>query len=657
MAEAGYFSIVLALVLSIYGMLAFLISIRTKNQALMGSAKGAVLAVAILSSAASLILVFFLVSGDYSIQYVYEYTSRDLPVFYRFSAWWAGNSGSLLLWLFLLSWYTVIVAYSRKGKLLAPYASGILLFNSAFFLFILAFLTNPFVRVSGWHPGDVVSAGAGMNPMLQNPGMVIHPITTYLGYVGFAIPFAYGMAALITKDSGDEWIKITRRWTVIAWLFLSLGNLAGAQWAYMELGWGGYWGWDPVENASLLPWLTGTAFLHSVMIQERKDMLKVWNVALVSITYVLTLFGTFLVRSGIITSVHAFGSSELGLYFLVFTVLMLAFGIILIVKRSAFLTQGQSFEAFLSKESSFLLNNLVLVGIAFAVLLGTTFPIISEAVQGVKVSVGAPFFNTVSAPLGLALFILMGICPLIAWREATLKGLFDNFLVPIVLTAFAVLDLFLLGIRNPYALAGFGTALFCISTIFLEIILGTRVRQRLTGESFLRSIGKLFLRNRRRYGGYIIHLGMVLMLLGVTGSHTYNVDLTKTVRPGETLQIGSYILKYNYLSEKDLGNLRLAVYASFSVYDRYNGRLLGVVEPQKVYYPTSNQPSTEVGLRSTLKEDLYIVLADWQKDGTATFKVFVNPLVAWLWIGGYVLIFGTIFALWPSLRMRERRQK
>ena len=648
MAEVGYFSIVLALVLSIYGMIAFLMAIRTKNQALLGSAKGATLAVAFLSTVASLILIFFLMSGDYSIKYVYEYTSRDLPGFYRFSAWWAGNSGSLLLWLFLLSWYTVVVAYSRKGKLMAPYASGILLFNSAFFLFVLAFLTNPFERVSGWYPGAIVSAGAGMNPMLQNPGMVIHPVTTYLGYVGFTIPFAYGMTALITKNAGDEWIRITRRWTILAWLFLSLGNLSGAQWAYMELGWGGYWGWDPVENASLLPWLTGTAFLHSVMIQERKDMLKVWNLALVTITYVLTLFGTFLVRSGILTSVHAFGSNELGRYFLVFTVLMLAIGIILIVKRSAFLTQGRSFEAFLSKESSFLINNLVLVGLAFAVLLGTIFPIISEAVRGVKVSVGAPFFNTVSAPLGLALFILMGICPLIAWRKATPKSLLDNFLLPTVLTAVAILDIFLLGIRKPYALAGYGIAAFCISTILLEIIQGTRVRKRLTGESFLMAIVTLLMRNRRRHGGYIIHLGMVLMLIAITGSHTYNLDLTKTVKIGETLEIGSYKLTYNHLSQKDLGDSRQVVYAALSVYDRYSGRLLGVVEPQKVFYPTSDQPSTEVGLRTTLKEDLYIVLADWQKDRSATFKIFINPLIAWLWIGGYVLIFGTIFALWPG---------
>ena len=377
-------------------------------------------------------------------------------------------------------------------------------------------------------------------------------------------------------------------------------------------------------------------------------MLKVWNVTLITITYVLTLFGTFLVRSGVLTSVHAFGDNSLGRYFLVFTVLMLVGALILIAERSAFLTQGRSFKSFLSKESSFLMNNLVLVGLAFAVFLGTTFPLISEAVRGVKVSVGAPFFNTVAAPLGLALFILMGICPLIAWRKATGKNLRDNFLLPAVLAVVVVLVLALSGIRKPYALAGFGIAAFNIFAILREIILGTRVRRRLTGESYPMALIKLLMRNRRRHGGYIIHLGMVLMLISIIGSNTYNLDITKSLKLGETIEIGSYKLSYDNISEKDLGNSRVAVYADLSVYDRVSGRLLGGVEPQKVFYPTSDQPTTEIGLRSTLKEDLYTVLADWQKDGSATFKIFVNPLVSLLWLGGYVVIFGTILALWPG---------
>lgn len=648
MAEVGYFAIVLALVLSLYGIVSYFMAIRKKNSVLLRSANGAALAVAILSTVAAFILIYFLMKGDYSIKYVYEYTSKDLPVFYRFAAWWAGNAGSLLLWLFLLSWYTVPIAFGRKGRQMAPYACAILLFNSAFFLFVLAFLENPFQRLDGWYPGAVVWDGAGMNPLLQNPGMVFHPVTTYLGYVGFAVPFAFGMAALITRQAGDEWIRITRRWTITAWLFLSLGNLFGAQWAYYVLGWGGYWGWDPVENASFLPWLTGSAFLHSVMVQERKDMLKVWNVALVTITYVLTLFGTFLVRSGVLTSVHAFGNSSLGRYFLLFTLFMLAAGLIQIVDRRQFLTQGRTFEAFLSKESSFLMNNLVLVGLAFAVFLGTVFPLISEAVTGVKVSVGAPFFNTIAAPLGLALFILMGICPLIAWRKASKENLRDNFLLPLVLAVLVLAALAILGIRKPYALAGYGAAAFTFSTIVREIAKGAGVRHRLTGEVYPLALVNLLVRNRRRYGGYFIHLGLVLMLLAFTGSHAYAVDLTKTLEPGQSMEIGNYKLTYETINVKDLGNQRQAVYADLSVSDRTSGRQLGVVEPQKIFYPTSDEPRTEVGLRSTPKEDLYTILADWEQDGTATFKVFINPMVYWLWIGGYVLILGTIFALWPG---------
>lgn len=648
MAEVGYFAIVLALVFSLYGTLTYIIAIHKKNPVLLRSAKGATLVVAILSSVAVFTLLYFLMKGDYSIKYVNEYTSSDLPSFYRFAAWWAGNAGSLSLWLFLLSWYTVLVAYGRKGQQLAPYVSGILLFNSAFFLFVLAFLVNPFERVAGWYPGAVLTNGAGMNPLLQSPGMVFHPVTTYLGYVGFAVPFAFGMAALITRQAGDEWIRLTRRWTIIAWLFLSLGNLLGAQWAYSVLGWGGYWGWDPVENASFLPWLTGSAFLHSVMVQERKDMLKVWNVVLVTMTYVLTLFGTFLVRSGVLTSVHAFGDSDLGRYYLVFTLFMLAASLVLIVMRREFLTQGRTFEAFLSKESSFLMNNLLLVGLAFAVFLGTVFPLISEAVTGVKVSVGAPFFNTVAAPLGLAMFILMGICPLIAWRKASGKNLCNNFLMPLVLAVFVVAALSALGIRKPYALFGYGVAAFTISTIMREITRGTMVRQRLTGETYPLAFVNLLVRNRRRHGGYIIHLALVLMLLAIIGSHTNNLDLTKTLKPGQSMEIGNYKLTFDTLDVKELGNRRLAVYADLKVYDRASGLQMGVVEPQKVFYPTSNQPTTAVGLRSTPREDLYTILAGWEKDGTATFKVFINPMVYWLWIGGYLLIFGTIFALWPG---------
>jgi len=648
MAEVGYFALVLGIFLSLYGIVAFIIGVNRKNSAFLASGKAAVLGVAILTSVTTAALLYFLMSGDYSIDYVYQYTSNDLPVFYRFSAWWAGNAGSLLLWAFLLSWYTVIVAFSKKTRNLTPYASSILLFNSAFFLFVIAFLVNPFVRTAGWAPGLVIPDGAGMNALLQNPGMVFHPVTTYLGYVGFAVPFAYAMTALITRNADDQWIKVTRRWTIVAWMFLSLGNIWGAQWAYSELGWGGYWGWDPVENASFIPWLTGSAFIHSVMVQERKDMLKVWNVALIAVTYCLTLFGTFLVRSGVLTSVHAFGSGSLGNFFLAFTVFMLFASAYLIVDRHKLLAQERSFESFLSKESSFLLNNLVLVGMAFAVFWGTMFPLVSEAVRGVKVTVGAPFFNSVSLPLGLALFALMGICPLIAWRKASIKHLRDNFLFPAIGGVLCAIVVYFLVVKSIYAVLAFGIAFFTTSTIFFEIFRGMKVRHRLTGEEYPVALGRMLVRNRRRYGGYIVHLGVVLMLVGITGSHSYNLDLTKTVKPGESMKIGGYTLTYNKLDQKAIGP-KDAVYADLALYK--NGTFISTVEPQKVFYPPDkekNPPATEVGLYSTLKEDVYVILADWKSDGSATFKVFLNPLVAWLWIGGYVLVFGVLFALWPG---------
>lgn len=647
MAEVGYFSLILALVVGIYGINAFLLGVRKENHILLSSAKNASLAVALLCTVATGIMVFYLMTGEYTIKYVYSYTSNDLPAFYRFAALWAGNAGSLLLWLLLLVWYTVIVAFSKRTQHLTPYASSILLLNSAFFLFVLAFLANPFERVSGWFPGASLADGAGMNPMLQNPGMVFHPVTTYLGYVGFAVPFAYAMAALITRNSDDQWIRVTRRWTITAWLFLTLGNLWGAQWAYVELGWGGYWGWDPVENASFIPWLTGSAFLHSVMIQERKNMLKVWNVSLISITYVLTLFGTFLVRSGVLTSVHAFGSGPLGRYFLVFTVSMFCLAGVLIIFRYDLLTQDHTFESFLSKESSFLLNNLGLVGMAFAVYFGTIYPLVSEAVRGVKVSVGAPYFNSVIAPLGIVLFLLMGICPLIAWRKASWRNLVKNFLWPAFGALLVVIILFANGEQRIYPLLGYATAFFTIATILLEFIRGTRVRHRITKESYPLAFIRLLLRNRRRHGGYIIHLGLVIMLIGVIGSNSADIQLTKVVSFGESVEIGNYRIVYEGLYEKQ-NRTKDIVYANLLISDKESGKLLGRLEPQKVFYSKSEQPSTEVGLRSTLKEDLYIILSAWEKDGTATFKFYVNPLVAWIWIGGYILVMGTIFALWPG---------
>jgi len=640
MADLGYISLVIGFVLSIYAIVGQLIGHRLNNRNLIRSARGAVLAVAILASVASLALIYLLITSDFSIKYVYDYTSTDLPLFYKFAALWAGNGGSLLLWLWVLAIYAAVVTYADKIEELTPYVSSILLGNAVFFLFILSFVSNPFEKLP-YKPAE----GAGLNPMLQNFGMVMHPVTTYLGYVGFAIPFAFAMAALIIKNTDDRWIKITRKWTILAWMFLTLGNLYGAQWAYVELGWGGYWAWDPVENASFMPWLTGSAFLHSVMVQERKNMLKIWNVSLITITYLLTLFGTFLVRSGILTSVHAFGNSSLGTFFLIFTGLVFVGSFWLIFDRLHMLKETREFESYISKESSFLLNNLILVGIAFTTLFGTIYPLIGEIFTGVRPTVSIPYFNRVNAPLGLLMVLLMGICPLIAWRKSSAKNLRDNFLVPLAGAGVFAVIAFILGMRQLYALLAFTVVAFVVTATLSEFVKGTAVRMKMTGENPLVALGRLMIRNRRRYGGYIIHLGLIMLIIGVIGSHAYDRVAEKTVKFGETIQIGSYAVTYQHLAERKAGKNDV-VYAEITA--TKDGKPLGTLRPEKVFYPTHPNPSTEVAIKGSLVEDLYIILAGWEKDGRATLKVLINPLVAWMWIGGYVMVAGTIFALWPG---------
>ncbi|GAB4261748.1 heme lyase CcmF/NrfE family subunit [Thermincola ferriacetica] len=638
-ADLGYLSLMLAFGLSLYVIIANAVAIKTDNERLKTSAKGAVYGIALLTTIASLALLYSLAVSDFSIKYVYSYTSTDLPLFYKLSAWWAGNEGSLLLWVWVLAIYAAIVVRADKLKEMTPWVAIIMMINAAFFLFMMAFVTNPFEKLA-FAPAE----GQGLNPMLQNPGMVIHPVTTYLGYVGFLIPFAFSMAGLILKTTDDAWIKVTRRWTVIAWLFLTIGNLSGGQWAYVELGWGGYWAWDPVENASFMPWLTGGAFLHSVMIQERKNMLKIWNILLIIITYVLTLFGTFLVRSGILTSVHAFGNSDLGKFFLAFTVSALVASLWLMVDRLHMLKEEKQFESYISKESSFLFNNLVLLGITFATFWGTVFPILSEAVTGKKITVSIPFFNAVNAPLGLALFLLMGICPLIAWRKASMANLMKNFLVPVGATAVFALISIIMGMK-PMAVLAFSIAFFALAATIYDTVKGIIARRKLTGEAMPVAAGKLLIRNRRRYGGYIIHIGLILILIGIIGSHTYDVQVPKSLKLGESVKVQEYNIKYDRLAERKVGK-NDEVYAQLEVWkgDKY----LGIMEPSRIFYPTHPNPSTEVAIHSGYDEDLYLILADWDQQGTSTFKILINPLVKWMWIGGWVTVFGTIFALWPG---------
>ncbi|WP_318508449.1 heme lyase CcmF/NrfE family subunit [Bacillus sp. T3] len=476
--------------------------------------------------------------------------------------------------------------------------------------------------------------------------MIIHPVTLYLGYVGLAVPFAFAMAALILKNTDDFWIKMTRRWTIIAWLFLSLGNIFGGQWAYVELGWGGYWAWDPVENASFMPWLTATAFLHSVMIQERKNMLKVWNICLIVVSYALTLFGTFLVRSGVLTSVHAFADSNLGLYFLIFmgVAVILAMYVLMsrynLIKRSA----GQ-FTSYVSKESSFLINNLLLVGSAFAVFWGTIFPLVSEAVRGTKVTVGIPFFNTVQAPILLSMMFVMAVCPLLAWQRSTIKNLKKNFLIPAIVSIVGMTLMVVLGMQKAWAVIGYGVIVLLFVTHYFEFYRGVKARRKMTGENPAVALYRLMTKNRRRYGGYLVHFGIAFITMGIIGSQNYDLETMKTIAIGESIEIKDYKLVYDNLDQRSEG-VNDIVYADLTVFK--NGERIGSFEPEKVFYGNWEQPSTEPAISSTVMEDLYIVLSAWEDDGRATFIVKVNPMMNWLWAGSFLIVIGSLFAVWTG---------
>jgi cytochrome c-type biogenesis protein CcmF len=634
-------TIYVGLALAIYSLLIITLGISTKNQKLINSGKGGVIAILVCASMAMLSLFYLLATSQFQYEYVTDYTSSELPIIYKLTALWAGNSGSLLLWTFFLVLYTVMIAFSRKmrGNPMVPYISAILLGNIVFFFLVLGFVAKPFVLLD-----QVPIEGHGLNPMLQNPGMIIHPVTLYLGYVGLAIPFAFSMAALILKNVDDFWIKMTRRWTIIAWLFLSLGNIFGGQWAYIELGWGGYWAWDPVENASFMPWLTATAFLHSVMIQERKNMLKIWNIGLIITSYALTLFGTFLVRSGVLTSVHAFANSNLGLYFLIFMGVMVIGALYVLMSRYNLLKRSAGeFNSYISKESSFLINNLLLVGAAFGVFWGTVFPLVSEAVRGTKVTVGMPFFNTVQAPILLSMMFLMAVCPLLAWQRSSLKNLKKNFLIPAILAVAAMALMVVLGIQKAWAVIGFGVIVLLFITHFLEFYRGVKARRKMTNEKVYLSLYRLMTKNRRRYGGYIVHIGIAFIAMGIIGSQNYDVQTMKTVNLGDSIELKDYRINYERLDQKREG-INDIVYAEMTVFK--NGKRIGTIQPEKVFYGNWDQPSSEVGLISSLKEDLYVVLSDWEDDGKATFIVKINPMITWLWIGSFMIVIGSLFAVW-----------
>ena len=646
MIALGEFSLKLSFALSVYAVMASATGIRARVGQFLVSANRAINAAFILLSISLFVMVYALITRNYELKYVAENVSNNLPVFYAATALWAGQAGSLLFWAWLLALFSAIaIAQNRTRNLrLIPYVEGTLSIILGFFTFLLVFISNPFERL-----GFAISDGKGLNPLLQNPGMAFHPPLLYIGYVGFSIPFAFAIAALITRRLDDQWIRSTRRWTIFSWLFLTIGILLGAKWAYVELGWGGYWGWDPVENASLMPWLTATAYLHSVMIQERKGMLKIWNVSLIFITFLLTVFGTFVTRSGLISSVHSFGRSTLGPAFLVFMLALTGAALYLILTRQQFLKSRTRLDSFLSRESSFLFNNLILLAATFAILWGTLFPMISEAVRGIKITVGPPFFNTVTIPIALALLLLTGVCPLISWRKASLNNFMRNFLVPSAFLLISLAALYAAGIHNLYSLLSFSLSVFVTVTIVTEFYRGTKARMRHHGEGLFVAFGRLVAKYRRRYAGYIVHVGMIFIFVGVTGSSAFKVEKEQLMKKGDTLQIQNYRLTFEGLNQYRTANAQVAA-ATLRV--QKGGKDLGLITPSKHYHFLQKQTMTEVAILSSLREDLYLILGSINKDGTVLIKAFINPLVAWIWLGGYVIILGGIILLWPSRRRR-----
>ena len=593
-----------------------------------------------------------LISHDFNIEYVAAYTSRNLPSYYIVSAFWAGQKGSLLFWAIVLSLFSALAQWltSSRYRPLMPYVAGVTSLTTAFFISVMLFAANPFERLP-YTPAD----GRGLNPQLQNVGMVIHPPMLYLGYISVCIPFAFAVAAMLARRLDTGWIHAIRKWTLLSWFFLSVGITLGMWWAYNELGWGGYWAWDPVENASLLPWLTMTAFLHSVMIQEKRGMLKRWNMGLIIGSFLLSIFGTFLTRSGVISSVHSFTQSDVGYFFLGFLLVAAILSFTLLYTRWPQLEADVRLESVVSREAAFLFNNLLFIGIAFSVLWGTLFPILSEAVRGTKITVGPPFFNKVNVPLGLLLIILTGIGPLIAWRKASSANLKRQFVWPVaagVLTAAALLGS---GMRNLYAIMAIALSGFAAGTVVQEFWRGTRARHRMYSESYLMALLHLIGRNRRRYGGYIVHVGMLIYFVAFTGM-AFRKDLEATLKPGQSIEMRSpyghtYKLTHEGISQYEALN-RIVTAASVRV--EKDGKPVGLVVSEKRQHVDSFgrptfEPSTEVGLRSTLQEDLYIVFAG-AVNGTeeASYRFTINPLVWWVWFGGLVLIFGGLLVMWPG---------
>jgi len=658
MPEFGSFTLLLALAFSVYTLVAGGLALwrgKTADGAgrLGETARRAGIGSFVALSCAAFALVWASFTNDYSVSYILHHTNKDLNTAYKFSALWSGQEGSLLLWAWLLSAYGFVLRLRHKVDVrLSAFASTILAGVQVFFLLLLNFAAPPFAI----QPGPKALDGFGLNPLLQYPEMVIHPPMLYLGYVGFAVPFAFALGALMMRYPGEKWIHITRRWTMVTWLFLTCGIFLGAHWAYSVLGWGGYWGWDPVENASLMPWLTGTAFLHSVMMQEKRGMMKSWNVWLIFSTFMLTILGTLLTRSGIVSSVHAFAQSSIGNWFYGFILIVFAVCLFTFFKQKDHLKSENKLESLVSRESSFLFNNLVLLAACFTVLWGTLFPVLSEYVQGSKVTVGAPFYNRVNLPIGLFLLFLTGVGPLLAWRSTSLRSIRRNFVLPGIAMGVALVAFIASGIHpwsagddmqaEIFSLITFSLAAGVITAIASEFLRGAAVVRTQTGKNLFASMILLVRKNTRRYGGYIVHFGIVVMFIGIAGG-AFNQSREQEMGFGDEMKMGPYRLVCQSFTQDSNPNFD----TEYALLDVYKGdKKITQLAPEKRFYTASQQNSTVVANHSTLQRDLYVIYEGKNPDtDKPIIKVFLNPLMNWIWIGVLIVVIGTFVALVPNL--------
>ncbi|HEY7795844.1 MAG TPA: heme lyase CcmF/NrfE family subunit [Gaiellaceae bacterium] len=650
MPELGRAALVATLLLALYALLAGGVAARSRRRRLAESAQNALLLTFLTTGIALVVLLAAFARNDYTFTYVSQLTSDQLPLRYTLAALWGGQEGSLLFWLFLLTAYSAIAVLlnRRTSRDLTVWVTPVLAAVMVFFAFMLVVVSSPFaVQVA---PDD----GRGLNPSLQNPYMLVHPIFLYLGYVGLTIPFAFAMGSLLAGRTDERWIVATRRATLVAWTALGVGQIIGAKWAYEEVGWGGFYAWDPVENAALMPWLAATAFLHSVMVQEKRGMLRLWNVLLVIFAFALSIFGTFLTRSGILSSIHSFTESPIGAWFLGFLVLVVAGSLALVFARLPLLRSKARLESLVSREATFLYNNLLLVALTLTILWGVTYPLVHEAVLGESRIVGRGYYDFFLRVFGLPLLLLMGIAPLIAWRRASLRSLGSSFAWPAGAALVTGVGLLALGAGSSIpGLIAYTFSAFVLASIVLEFVRGTRARRALSGGSWPRAFSSLVARNRRRYGGYVVHASVVLLAIGIAGAEAYDSVAEGRLARGQSLAVADYRLTYRELQERPGPNATL-VRAVVDV--ERDGKALGTVEPGKNAYTVERQVSNEVGIRHDLltAEDLFVIAEQVNPDGSVQLRVFVKPLVNLLWLAGVLFLLGSVIALWPDAREQRR---